>query len=509
MDLWNEIREEQQKGNLSNEQLLVLTDFMNSCTYEQIRTKYNISCNNVIVRIIIRTIQLYYWCPNFPGGTDYYLCERDLGSFYKFIIEQSNDINCVTCSTALQLATNLKRERIKKATHFLQQIKKVNLIHHLGEAKPPCRDIIYSLAEQLNLKIVTSQTLEYGRRVFCDYNSIIQYFIFYGILFQRDSRLILNMDETSLSSRKRLKVLAKKNQLPLIIESPKIPHLTGVITVSASGDYFKPLIVLPNKKTLRSLKHLEDRCYLVSTLSGWMTKKTFIYYTFLLISQISHYRLQLDPSIRNNSIILILDGAKSHISFISAYLFYLFNIDLLLLPPHTSHLLSPFDVSLASPLKLYFSQFLNEFNLFTNLSLRKNLTFLRNQVIESFISSAAKACTPANIKSGFSQTGISPLNPEIPLSTDYAIENNNIFQNFANSLPTFFLNSEAGLAYLFYQENNRNVTQNDFKECYQKAIDILTKDLKINSGIPLSKIPEILIDNGQTIEKLQVPILSK
>ena len=56
------------------------------------------------------------------------------------------------------------------------------------------------------------------------------------------------MDETSLSSKKRLKVISQKNKLPLLIEQPKIPHITGVITVSASGKYFKPVIILPNKK---------------------------------------------------------------------------------------------------------------------------------------------------------------------------------------------------------------------------------------------------------------------
>lgn len=74
-----------------------------------------------------------------------------------------------------------------------------------------------------------------------------------------------------------------------------------------------------------------------------MTKKTSLF-----------YRLQQDESIRNGSFLLILDGAKYHISFLSTYLFYIFNIDLLLIPPHTSHILSPFDVSLASHFQKFF-----------------------------------------------------------------------------------------------------------------------------------------------------------
>ena len=72
--------------------------------------------------------------------------------------------------------------------------------------------------------------------------------MFYGELFERDDRLILNMDETSLSARKRMKVIARKNQIPLLLESPKIPHLTGVITVSAQDSIFDQQLFFQIKK---------------------------------------------------------------------------------------------------------------------------------------------------------------------------------------------------------------------------------------------------------------------
>lgn len=149
------------------------------------------------------------------------------------------------------------------------------MINNLIEPPPLSREYIYGIINDLDLKIVCAQSLEFGRRYFYDFKSITDFFIIYGQLFKRDKRLILNMDETGLSSKKRLKVIAKKNQLPLLTQSPKIPHLTGCITVSGGGQYFKPLIVLPNKKTLRYLKDFEDQCYFMSTSSGWMTKKCF------------------------------------------------------------------------------------------------------------------------------------------------------------------------------------------------------------------------------------------
>lgn len=494
-NLVNEITEERNKSNLSKEQVEIFFDYVKGHSFDKIRASYGLSCNNVVIRVVIRTIQLKHWYFNHKGGNDPYLSKKDLDTFCDSICSYADDINCITCSCSIQLAHDIKNTRIKKAILFLHSIQKDNLIHHLENRGPPCREWIYEIISKLDLKIVSSQSLEYGRRFFCDYDSIIEYFMIYGELFERDDRLILNMDETSLSARKRMKVIARKNQIPLLLESPKIPHLTGVITVSASGQYFRPIIVLPNKKTLRKLEDFEDKCYFFSTSSGWMTKKGFLYYCLILISDLQRYRLTLNPKIQDEPFLLILDGHTSHISFLSAYLLYVFNIDLLLIPAHTSHLLSPFDVSIASPLKTYFSNDLNNMNYSTDGSVKKNLAYFRTFSIDSFLNSSVRACSPNNIRSGFRAAGISPLNPNKPLTSDYAMENPGVYQNRANNnLPTYYLNSEFGLNYLFYEENKRNLNQNDLDTSLQQIFDLLTNNLDITTGIPLSHIPDILTE---------------
>ena len=64
MDLYDEIKSEQQKENLSNEQVAILDDYIKQLTYKEIKTKHKLSCHNVIVRVVIRTIQLQYWVVN-------------------------------------------------------------------------------------------------------------------------------------------------------------------------------------------------------------------------------------------------------------------------------------------------------------------------------------------------------------------------------------------------------------------------------------------------------------
>lgn len=263
------------------------------------------------------------------------------------------------------------------------------------------------------------------------------------------------------------------------------------------------------KKKIRTLEEFENQCYFFSTESGWNTKKGFLYYSLLIISEISTYRFSLNEKIRDDPILLILDGAPSHLDFLSAYLFYLFNIDLLLIPPHTSHILSAFDVALASPIKNYFSEELAHFKYTEELfEGRKFMTYLRTFVIKSFLSAAHQACNGTNIGSGFRKTGIYPYNPDKPLFTDFSMEcNDQLFKNKAkNDLPTYFINSEDGLKYLYEKETRNNLDLNNLKDTFDKIYKMLTTDLNIETGIPLSKLPDILIEKEEKLERLKIRI---
>lgn len=59
---------------------------------------------------------------------------------------------------------------------------------------------------------------------------------------------------------------------------------------------------------------------------------------------------------RNENILLIINGNPSRYNYKAVLILYLFGIDLLLIPPHISHLLQVFDM--ASPLKSFFKEFL-------------------------------------------------------------------------------------------------------------------------------------------------------
>lgn len=60
----------------------------------------------------------------------------------------------------------------------------------------------------------------------------------------------------------------------------KVPHITGCVAFTATGDVFDPLIIEPNKKTLRSLEEFQDYAYFASSNAGWMTKNIFAYFLY-------------------------------------------------------------------------------------------------------------------------------------------------------------------------------------------------------------------------------------
>ena len=89
-----------------------------------------------------------------------------------------------------------------------------------------------------------------------------------------------------------------------------------------------------------------------------MTEKMFYIWALLLLTWLTGYRATVLPdSLRNSNILLVIDGCLGHGAPEAFDLFAKHNVTVLVLPAHTSHLLQPFDVVLAAPLKASFRHF--------------------------------------------------------------------------------------------------------------------------------------------------------
>ena len=147
------------------------------------------------------------------------------------------------------------------------------------------------------------------------------------------------------------------------------------------------------------------------------------------------------PSDPTEARLLILDGHGSHETTDFMYLCYHSNIHLLFLPPHTSHVLQPLDLSVFSPLKR---------------SYRKELAFLlpeyissvtgKQYMIKCYYKARKEALASKNIQSGWRATGLWPTRMAKPLMSPLLLENRNTASRNTNQdisiLETIESNSE-------------------------------------------------------------------
>ena len=110
--------------------------------------------------------------------------------------------------------------------------------------------------------------------------------------------------------------------------------------------------------------------------------------------------------------LLIVDGHKSHLYNLPFYeLMRANNIEVLTIPPHTSHLLQPLDSAPFGAFKINWESQLRKYNNEHHGHPLNKVNFW-----DVFVPTWNASMTSKNIMAGFRKTGVSPFNPEgIPL----------------------------------------------------------------------------------------------
>ena len=317
------------------------------------------------------------------------------------------------------------------------------------------------------------------------------------------------MDETFVTAKRRLHCLAPDGLRPLVTAMPVAPHMTGAVTINAAGQFVKPFIIVPKKKTLRSLEEFTDSAYFGSSTSGWMTKTLFRYYVMIFISEISFLRPRWPKELQEEPVLLLADGHPSRWDFKACLLLYFFNVDLVTYPGHCSHLLQAFDVGVANALKtalkqllssVTFDQFLSDYSVESlSTAQKRTLTETRSSMIQCFISACQKACCRSNCQSAFAATGVHPYCPERVLESQYALEPplEGIFRTRPGKADSQFLTSEEALAKMFREEHGRDLTPDDMRVCVREIFEEM-KSVGLDRGIPLTNAPDVLVSLGRS-----------
>ena len=214
-----------------------------------------------------------------------------------------------------------------------------------------------------------------------------------------------NMDESGFAigasqSSRALVNLREKSSWKVI--QGKQEWVTAIECVNAAGAVLPPLLIFKAKYTNSAWIPINaplDWRFSTSN-SGWTSDAHGFEWLTTIFEPNTRPE---DPSQRR---LLIMDGHSSHMTanFIAYCMKHL--IDLLILPPHTSHLLQPLDVSVFAPLKRALAE---ETDRVARLDSNR---ISRTEWVSMLIRARSKALISSNILAGWRGAGLEPFQPQ-------------------------------------------------------------------------------------------------
>lgn len=172
--------------------------------------------------------------------------------------------------------------------------------------------------------------------------------------------------------------------------------ITVLACVNADGDKLPPLILHQGKRlwdNMLGAAAYPGTSYYV-TENGWMTQEVFSKW----------FKTQFLPQIKSSPTLLIYDGHLSHIGIDIIEEAMKNNVTILKLPPHTSHILQPLDVTVFRGVKSRWDSSLEEWTRHNQGKCLSKAEF-SNMLGKIWSETGADV-----IKKGFEKTGIMPFN---------------------------------------------------------------------------------------------------
>ncbi|KAM0711415.1 hypothetical protein Q7P35_002155 [Cladosporium inversicolor] len=219
---------------------------------------------------------------------------------------------------------------------------------------------------------------------------------------------IYNMDESGFAigaSQTSRALVSVREKSSWKVIAGRQEWITAIECVSATGAAIPPLIIFKAQHTNTAWipAHTSRDWRFSTSNSGWTSDS----HTYEWLTTVFEPETRPeDPQARR---LLIMDGHGSHITANVIAHCMERAIDLLILPPHCSHILQPLDVSVFSPLKRALAA---ETDAVARLDAGR---VSRVEWTQMYIRAREKAFTAANIKSGWRNTGLEPLSPIVVL----------------------------------------------------------------------------------------------
>ena len=216
----------------------------------------------------------------------------------------------------------------------------------------------------------------------------------------RSPRCIYNCDESFLpldgSREKAVTHIKRKTAYGQVNGTTE--HITLLCGASAAGMALPPMIIYPKAFPggAYTFKGPDDAVYAKSE-SGWVDSELFFAWM---------KKVFLVHAVSQRPVMLLVDGHASHVTMDLIELARDNNVILFCLPPHTTHLLQPLDVSVFKSLKDHFYRSLRAF-----CFVKKKFVVSKKEFASVVKEPFEKAFAMSNIKAGFKKCGIYPNDP--------------------------------------------------------------------------------------------------
>lgn len=358
-------------------------------------------------------------------GNDFYLSKPDIDILKQYISDRCENDDPSDAKDLLEEALLIRKQRQFKAVNFLRKIDCQNIADELenDELDQPVRSWINANLSELDAKIRASRIVD-GDRYFSCCPEIIEPFfnLLEKCLDGVQPPLIFGADELGLDPTIKKKFIIPDSISEFLVPDAiaQIPHITVMFTHNIIGEHIPPFVIFPNlekcpKEIINKVNFGQIWC--CSTQSGWQNRNSFLLWTINFINWLSSYRKTLDQSIRDSKAVLIIDGHTSRENPKAIYILNMNNVEILVLPAHTTHLLQMFDVVLAKPFKKRFSEKFNK--IFSKLDFTKYNSIasaIRETAVNCLIDAWSEVCTSSNCQKAAEVTGTFPQNRETVLS---------------------------------------------------------------------------------------------
>ncbi|KAK0169796.1 hypothetical protein PV328_010437 [Microctonus aethiopoides] len=222
---------------------------------------------------------------------------------------------------------------------------------------------------------------------------------------------IYNVDESGLSTVENLPRISASSvgkQVDTTASAEQGIHVTVICCTNPLGSYIPPAFIFPRKNwKMELLEGAPTGSVGFPQESGLMTGEIFQQW-------IKHFKKYTNSS-KDSPVLLIMDGYVSHKNWGVLDYAKQHGIILLCSPAHCSHPIQPLDESFFSPLKTFLNQEVTK-------KIRGNdgRAISQLQVAGIFRPAYEKAATLENAASGFKNTGLWPLDPNIFPDYSYA-----------------------------------------------------------------------------------------